>query len=320
MVNYTIIIPHYNIPELLVRCLNSIPVREDVQVIVVDDCSPNAEEYPTRYPELTRPYVELYSTTQNGSAGRARNIGLEHAQGKWLVFADADDFFDDDFGALLDKYKDYKEDLIYFRARSVLSDDITQPARRSEWLDVLWKDYEQTHDLDSLCGRSPIVWSKFFKRALIEQHHIHFDETRYSNDYYFAASAAVFARKVLVEKVILYVATVRSGSLAHGMNTKEGELETRAEVCFRVQKLLLEHGKKTRPYEPFTMYMRLLFDGDKRGLYYQYLSKLETIGLPHTLALRQMMSEHAGHLRKMKVYLLSYLHLLFATFQDYTNQ
>jgi len=311
VVNYSIIIPHYDIPNLLVRCLKSIPVREDVQVIVVDDCSPHADEYPTRYPELTRPYVELYSTSQSGSAGRARNIGLEHAKGKWLVFADADDFFVDNFETLLDKYKDYEENLIYFRAQSVLSEDITKPAKRSEWLDDLWKDYEKNKDLDSLCGRSPIVWSKFFKRSLIEQHDIRFDETHYSNDFYFAASAAVFAEKVLVEKTVLYVATVRAGSLAHDMNTKEEELETRAEVCFRVQKLLIEHGKKTLPYEPFTMYMRLLFDNDKRDLYYKYFRKLHSIGFPRSQALSQMMSEHAGRLRKLQVYLLSYLHLIF---------
>ena len=35
---YSIIIPHYNIPDLLRRCLESIPQRDDVQVIVVDDC------------------------------------------------------------------------------------------------------------------------------------------------------------------------------------------------------------------------------------------------------------------------------------------
>ena len=311
VVNYSIIIPHYDIPDLLVRCLKSIPVREDVQVIVVDDCSPGNEEYAARYPELTRPFVEFYTTASHGGAGCARNVGLQHAKGRWLAFADADDFFVEDFGSLLDKYKDYTEDLIYFRSRSVLSDDITKPALRSEWLDILWKDYETNKDLDSLCGRSPIVWSKLFKRSLIEQYDIRFDETRYSNDYWFAANAAVRAKKVSVEHSILYVSTVRSGSLAYNMNKKEGELETRAEVCFRVQKLLIEHGKRTLPYEPFTMYMRLLFDNNLRELYYQYFRKLDSIGLPRCQALQQMMSEHAGRLRRLQVYLLSYLHLLF---------
>ena len=310
MTSFSIIIPHYDIPQLLTRCLESIPEREDVQVIVVDDCSPKAEDYPMRFPAFTRSNVEFYSTGRHGGAGRARNVGLEHAKGRWLVFADADDFFAEGFNALLDQYRDNEADLIYFRVRSVLSDDITQPAQRSEWLDALWHDYELNPDLDSLCGRSPIVWSKFFKRSMIEQHHIRFDETRYSNDYWFAASAAVRAKAVIVERSVLYVATVRSGSLAYGMNTKEGELETRAEVCFRVQRLLIEHGKTTRPYEPFTMYMRLLYDSGKHRLYHHYFRQLGTIGLSRPLALRQMMHDHAGRLRKLRVFLSSYLHLL----------
>lgn len=38
-INYSIIIPHKNIPHLLQRCLKSIPRRKDVQIIIVDDNS-----------------------------------------------------------------------------------------------------------------------------------------------------------------------------------------------------------------------------------------------------------------------------------------
>jgi len=37
--NYSFIIPHKNCPDLLQRCVDSIPERDDVQVIVVDDNS-----------------------------------------------------------------------------------------------------------------------------------------------------------------------------------------------------------------------------------------------------------------------------------------
>ena len=87
---YSIIIPHYDIPDLLMRCLKSIPVSEDIQVIVVDDNSPDADTYLERYPELSRPYLEFTRTTKGGGAGYARNVGLDHAKGKWLLFADSD--------------------------------------------------------------------------------------------------------------------------------------------------------------------------------------------------------------------------------------
>ncbi|MBQ5445892.1 MAG: glycosyltransferase family 2 protein, partial [Lachnospiraceae bacterium] len=88
---FSIIIPHYDIPDLLMRCLKSIPVSKEIQVIVVDDNSPEADTYLEKYPELSRPYLEFIRTTKGGGAGYARNIGLEHAKGEWLLFADADD-------------------------------------------------------------------------------------------------------------------------------------------------------------------------------------------------------------------------------------
>lgn len=80
--NYSFIIPHYNTPLLLLRCINSIPIRKDIQIIIVDDCSPNTEELRMVIKQVKQiPYVEFYNTPQNGGAGLARNIGITHAIG-----------------------------------------------------------------------------------------------------------------------------------------------------------------------------------------------------------------------------------------------
>ena len=55
----SIIIPHKDIPDLLMRCLRSIPVSEDILVIVVDDNSADADTYLDRYPELSRPLFKV---------------------------------------------------------------------------------------------------------------------------------------------------------------------------------------------------------------------------------------------------------------------
>ncbi len=39
MINFTVIIPHKNLPLLLDRLINSIPIRDDLEIIVVDDGS-----------------------------------------------------------------------------------------------------------------------------------------------------------------------------------------------------------------------------------------------------------------------------------------
>ena len=91
--NYSIIIPHKNIPKLLQRCLDSIPQRDDVQVIIVDDNSdPSIVDF-EKFPGLKRKNTIVVFDKSSKGAGHARNIGIERSNSKWLIFADADDFF-----------------------------------------------------------------------------------------------------------------------------------------------------------------------------------------------------------------------------------
>ena len=63
------------------RCLKSIPVSEDIQVIVVDDNSTDADTYLERYPQLSRQYLEFIRTTKGGGLVRAirkANVPLRH--------------------------------------------------------------------------------------------------------------------------------------------------------------------------------------------------------------------------------------------------
>lgn len=143
---FSIIIPHYDIPDLLMRCLKSIPVSEEIQVIVVDDNSPDADTYLERYPELSRPYLEFIRTIKGGGAGYARNVGLDHAKGKWLLFADADDFYVDNMYEIITSYIGSKADVICFKKESVLSEDITKPVNRSDYINRLIDRYFETHD------------------------------------------------------------------------------------------------------------------------------------------------------------------------------
>ena len=112
---FSVIIPHREIPDLLMRCLKSIPISEDIQVIVVDDNSPDANTYLERYSELSRQHLEFIRTTKGGGAGYARNIGLDHAKGKWLLFADADDFFVEDMYDIISSNADSEADVIYYK-------------------------------------------------------------------------------------------------------------------------------------------------------------------------------------------------------------
>ena len=112
-VTYTFIIPHNNSKKLLSRCLASIPHRKDIEIIVVDDNS-REEEKPKQ--EREDEQILYIDAANSKGAGRARNEGMKIAKGRWLVFADCDDFFNKGFMDVLDQYKDSNKDVVYYNA------------------------------------------------------------------------------------------------------------------------------------------------------------------------------------------------------------
>lgn len=213
---YSIIIPHYNIPQLLQRCLKTIPVRDDIQVIVVDNNSNTENRIAARKVCDQFPQVEYIQDEVGNGAGHARNIGLEHVKGEWLIFSDADDYFYIPFWKNVDDYiKDTTADLIFFRSTCVDSDTL-EPANRGmyNW-DKLIRNYIN-HNKDSenelrYLHIGPM--SKLFRYRYIVDNSIRFDETYTANDVMFCIYAGAMAKKIEAHDELMYIITQRKGSL-----------------------------------------------------------------------------------------------------------
>ena len=167
---YSIIIPHKNIPLLLQRCLDSIPQREDIQIIVVDDNSSSDIVDFSNFPGRNKVGVEIILTKEGKGAGYARNCGLKHVRGEWLIFADADDFFLRDFLDVLDAYRNTDYDLIVFRAESVDSDTLAPVISRQN----NYEKIAENMDLEILKYRNDVPWAKMVSTKLVRGHHICF--------------------------------------------------------------------------------------------------------------------------------------------------
>jgi hypothetical protein len=87
----SVIIPAYDVAVSLGRCLDSVFAQQvsDVQVIVVNDGSTD------RTAEVATSYGDriLYLEQDNQGQGAARNTGLRAAQGDYVAFLDADDYW-----------------------------------------------------------------------------------------------------------------------------------------------------------------------------------------------------------------------------------
>lgn len=93
-IRLSIIIPVYNVEQYIVKCLesvrNAIGSNNNIEVIVVDDGSPD-HSVELAQPILdSMPYARLIRQENQGLSG-ARNTGLREAVGEYVWFVDSDD-------------------------------------------------------------------------------------------------------------------------------------------------------------------------------------------------------------------------------------
>ena len=237
---FSVIIPHHNIPQLLQRCLDSIPDTPDVQVIVVDDNSSEQKVDFEHFPGQGRTHTTCIFDKEGGGAGHARNIGLRHAVGKWLVFADADDFFTADAFSIIGRHKDDLHNVILFKADSVDSDTCSPSDRHLTLNEAVDAALDGSMNIKQAILHRPVPWCKMFRRDYIQEHNIQFDETLASNDVMFVAKATCWAKEetLAVATDVLYTVTTRANSLMDNWKKDPENFLCRLEVQIRYNRFV----------------------------------------------------------------------------------
>lgn len=237
-INYSIIIPHHNLPNLLKRLLDSIPERDDTEIIIVDDnSSPDIVNF-NKFPGQLRKDVRIVLDKKGGFGGYVRNIGLREAKGKWVLFADSDDFFNYCLSDIFNEYVNSDADIVYFKANSLDTDTYTLSNRCdhiNKCID-LWKS-KQDKALLYLKYLFGEPWCKLIRRSLITENNITFEESSIHNDTEFSYKVGFYSNKIAVDNRALYCVTTRTGSVSRVITEKK-KLERintfgRAELFFK---------------------------------------------------------------------------------------
>lgn len=203
-------------PSLLQRCLNSIPIRDDLQVIVVDDHSDDQIVDFNNFPEWKgKNYISIFSK-KDIYAGVARNIGFSYAKGKWITYLDADDLLTDAANTIFDKYIDNKADIIRLGLErrdcdslKLLSDDNWYMQKLSD---------TRLSDLEKMLNCS-IGAAQFIKKDFIKTCQISWGEEKHHNDTMFSTQLAVYCQKLVISTSdVFYVWTAREGSISSTIN------------------------------------------------------------------------------------------------------
>lgn len=177
MMKYSVIIPIYNAESTLCRCLDSLvgQLRDNTELILINDGSTDStsaicENYAARYPQ-----IRLF-TKENGGVSSARNIGLEHAQGEYILFVDADDAVTGDYFTVLDSALRNDPALLLFGVRLI---GVERKAGRSSMSRAFF--CQNSECVSALAGalrrqEFNLITTKAFRRDVIEKHQIRFDE------------------------------------------------------------------------------------------------------------------------------------------------
>ena len=105
MPEISVIMPVYNTkPQYLIPAIESILQQTftDFEFLIIDDCS--TEDISSVVKKFSDPRIIFTRTEKNGGAGKARNLGLSLAKGKYIALMDSDDISHPDRLAIEHQY------------------------------------------------------------------------------------------------------------------------------------------------------------------------------------------------------------------------
>ncbi len=212
----SIIVPVYNGAGFIkknIENLMSIPMR-DTEIIYIDDGSTDDTS------AIIKTYSEkddriLLIQKENGGPGQARNVGLEKATGKYVVFVDSDDYIDvAEFQRLVSFADENDVDLLQYEYRLVdaygklLEEHHGNRKIHEQFLSG--PEYLRTEGI----GESLHI-SYIYRREMLIGNNIRMAEGVIHEDVEYAATVLWYAKNIYVSDACIYNYVMRAGSIMH---------------------------------------------------------------------------------------------------------
>lgn len=216
----SVIVPVHNAEKYLEQCLNSIlgQTLKDIEVICVNDKSTDGSAAILDSYAANEPRLRVLQSPGLG-AGGARNIGLESAQGKYLSFLDADDFFEPDMlESAVAKAEEDQSDIVVYG--SWLYDTMRQANRQAKWMlntECLpeGRPFAPSEIADCLFNVfGNYTWNKLFRTSLVREKGVLFQEISRTNDLFFTCTALTQADLIsVIDKIFVHYRVATQTSL-----------------------------------------------------------------------------------------------------------
>ena len=240
MPQLSIIVPIYNVQDYLRECLDSILNQglDSVEVILVNDGSTDASG------NIARSYVEEYSCftlieQENQGLSVARNVGIENAKGKYILFLDSDDYLlNSGVSKLLKKIDENQLDLIVGNYKQISDDgelksnkfdEISSPFYGRSWFKERLKKHQH----------EPAAWLRIYRRSYLLENKLFFVPQLINEDQLFSIQLFCTDPKMMCLDTVFYYYRQRSGSITKKQDFESCVRRLKSDIYTFEQSLML---------------------------------------------------------------------------------
>lgn len=212
MPKLSFIIPTYNAESTIQQCLKSIEEASkylSYEIIIVDDQSDDdtlktIAQYASQHKK-----IRIYQIQHSG-VSTARNYGIQKAQGEFIMFVDADDYFATGWAPVVAQAIKVHSDTDYL----IFSRSTQTPPANKSMLPELICGFKDTYHMS-------MPTSKIYKTRVILEKRIHFtEEIINGEDMLFNLTYAYYAKKITFIQNGIYQYITNQSSATHRFNSK----------------------------------------------------------------------------------------------------
>lgn len=286
MPKFSIIVPIYRVEKYLNKCVDSVLCQtfNDFELILVDDGSPD------RCGQICDSYESADSRIKavhkdNGGLSSARNAGLDTATGKYIIFLDSDDYWDDNT-ALEHIHKNLAEtdaDLLVFPAKRFYEDEnrftyiLNIEVERNRIIGTN-ADCAIEYMLENNIYRAA-AWNKVIRKSVVDDHQMRFKEGYLSEDMDWCGDLLIYCNRFdFYENPFYIYRQQRSGSIT--ARKSEKLVADKIYMCKKglAQANKLEYNTKSRLLASYYAYEYSVALGVSSGIKNkQILSEMKNI-------------------------------------------
>lgn len=201
----SIIMPLYNADRFLDETLFSVSRQtfQEYELICINDGSDDNTVNIVKKYQKRDSRIKLLSNEKRSGAAAARNKGIREARGKYLIFLDGDDIFDEELLLLTyRKAEDTKAEIVMFEAKHVSTDCIYDKQMVKHSMEFRSRFCQQVVSVHNIKVCDFLLWpgnlgTKLFQKDFVDRGYLKFQNLSCENDTYFVMMAFFLAKRIV---------------------------------------------------------------------------------------------------------------------------